>query len=456
MDWQSRRRPERRISRREALRLGAGAAGATVLAPALAACSLESDGGGGGTGGDGDRLVFLSNQLAPTAEAERMRREILAGFDRDVNFVPEEGSPFIDRVVAEAEAGESNIDVLGALHGDMSTLHERGLLADVSDLTEQLADRGFNEEYLELARLGGDAPVYIPWMQATYIMMARQEALDYLPSGADVETLTYDQLVEWAQTISDEEGSQRLGYPAGPDGLIKRLFQGYTYPSFTGALNTQFMSPAAETMWEWVLEAWALSNPQSVNYGFMQEPLLAGEVWVGWDHTARLMEALRTDPDAFVAFPAPVGPEGRGFQPAIVGLALPQNAPDVDASAELIDYLTRPETASVTLQQVAFFPPFEEQELPDLEEGMQKAADAIEAQAGSEDGILSLLPVGLGEQTEAYDDVFVQTFEAIVLDGTDISPTLESQGQRLQAVLDEAEAPCWRPDPEGGGTCQVG
>jgi hypothetical protein len=47
----------------------------------------------------------------------------------------------------------------------------------------------------------------------------------------------------------------------------------------------------------------------------MQEPLQGGEVWLAWDHVARMIEALRGNPDGFVAFPAPVGPKGLGLFP---------------------------------------------------------------------------------------------------------------------------------------------
>ena len=65
----------------------------------------------------------------------------------------------------------------------------------------------------------------------------------------------------------------------------------------------------------------------------MQEPLLSGEVWVAFDHTARLLDAFNTEPDNFVAFPAPAGPAGRGFMPVIVGLGVPSTAEDPDKSA---------------------------------------------------------------------------------------------------------------------------
>jgi multiple sugar transport system substrate-binding protein len=72
----------------------------------------------------------------------------------------------------------------------------------------------------------------------------------------------------------------------------------------------------------------------------MQEPLLTEEVWVAFDHTARLKDAFDQRPDDFVAFPAPSAKAGRGFMPVIAGLAIPKGTPDRAASAELIKYLS--------------------------------------------------------------------------------------------------------------------
>jgi multiple sugar transport system substrate-binding protein len=32
----------------------------------------------------------------------------------------------------------------------------------------------------------------------------------------------------------------------------------------------------------------------------MQEPLLSGDVWIGFDHIARVLDALRQKPDQFL------------------------------------------------------------------------------------------------------------------------------------------------------------
>ncbi len=439
-------------TRRGILRAGAGAVALSGLLPAV--------GRRGATARQGEgEIIFLSTQLSPVEEAEAMRRTILADFGGDVEFIAEDLGPFNDRVAAEAQAGEGTIGVLGGQHGDFASLADQGLLADITDLATELQDRGFVTQYLELGRFGSQQQQYVPWMQATYIMVARREALAHLPDGVDESalqsSLTYEQLGQWAAALDEAEG-QRFGLPAGQDGLLHRFLQGYGYPSFTGGVNTTFAGEEATAMWQWLRDAWQHANPQSLNYSAMSEPLLSGEVWLAWDHTARLIDALRQDTENFVAFPAPRGPEGLGFMPVVAGLAIPANAPDPEASRSLIEYLTRPEVQALTLREVAFFPAIEAELPTDLGPGIQAEADAVRGTITAESALPSLLPVGLGEQGGAYNKVFRDAFQAIVLDGDEIADVLQTQAENLQGVLDTAQAPCWAPDPDSTGVCQVG
>jgi multiple sugar transport system substrate-binding protein len=210
-------------------------------------------------------------------------------------------------------------------------------------------------------------------------------------------------------------------------------------------------------MWQWLRGAWALANPQSTGYAFMQEPLQSGEVWVAWDHQARLIEALKGSPDDFVAFPAPSGPKGLGFIPVVTGLAIPKTAPDGEGAKDLIRYLTDPKQTATVARELGFFPPTAQQQLPaELDPGIRAEADAIARQSTSQNKVTSLLPVGLGEKSTAYDDVFRSTFTGIVLRDRDIKQVLAGKAKELQGVLDSVKAPCWQPDPESTGTCQVG
>src|SRR5260370_13279576 len=111
-------------------------------------------------------------------------------------------------------------------------------------------------------------------------MVASKQAIKYLPAGANVNALTYAQLLAWGKALKQATGRPLLGFPASPDGLIKRFIQGYLYPSFTGGLNTTFANPAAGTAWQWVKEAEAASNPQSPPDPVLHEALPARQVWV--------------------------------------------------------------------------------------------------------------------------------------------------------------------------------
>jgi multiple sugar transport system substrate-binding protein len=406
--------------------------------------------------GDDGGLVFLSGQLRPVEEADKMRKRILAGFDGPVSFVGSDSGPLISRLRAEAAAGKGRVALVAGQHGDLASLAAEGLLLDLGDLARDLADRNFNPEFLKLSSFGGGVPMYIPWMQATYLMAARKEAVDLLPAGADIGELTYEQLLDWATAVNREQGGRKLGFPAARDGLLRRFLQGYAYPSFTGALHTRFKSLDAVTMWEWLKRAWMASNRRSTTYAFMQEPLLAGEVWIVWDHVARLTEALKASPAEFLAFPAPTGPRGLGYIPVLVGLAIPKSSPDRAGAARLIGYLTKASTMEVTLQEVGFFPPTTTFSLPaDLSAGIRVAATAVQQQTTSSKALASLLPVGLKDKDGAYDDVFRATFQAIVLQNQPIRMALESKGRQLQSVLDAVQARCWRPDPPSSSTCRV-
>jgi multiple sugar transport system substrate-binding protein len=439
------------VSRRDLLRYGIG----TAALSALAGCALDTSGAPGGTGSGA--LVFYSTQLSTTEEAESVRRQILTGFGEEVQFVADPATAkLLDRVRAEAQAGTSNLGLIGALQGEFATLHAEGLLRDMTDVVESLGDRGFTRQYLDLARIDGRY-AFVPWISASYIMAARREALEFLPAGADLQNLTYAQLLDWTRAIQQATGSPRFGLPAGESGLLKRFLQGYAYPSFTGGVNTTFASADAVTLWEWLRAAWATANPQSVTYGFMQEPLLTGEVWVAWDHAVRLVDALQTRPDDIVSFPAPTGPRGLGYLPVLGGLAVPANVADPQPSIDLIRHLTDPARVSTTLRTVAWFPPQNLDAIPGgLPPGVGQEAETLQRMVGTQGALASSLAVGLGGQSGAYDKVFTDTFRAIALDGNDIRATLATQAAALQGVFDTAQAKCWNPDPVGEGVCRVG
>ncbi len=397
-------------------------------------------------------VLFWSTQAKPVEETQAMRDQVLAGAGQKVDYQANDGGPWLTRLQAEIEAGKGTIGVLGALHGDFSALKAEELV-DLSSV--DLGGVKVNATFAKLAKLGTDGQPYLPWMQASYIMAANKKALAYLPAGADINALSYDQLIEWTANVEKETGEKKFGFPAGPDGLKHRFFQGYLYPSYTNGVVRSFKSDAAVTAWEKFKELWSHTNPGATNYNFMQEQLLSEEVWIAFDHSSRLANAFNEKPDEFVAFPAPAGPTGRGFMPVIAGIAIPKTAPDMEASKALIAYMMKPETQIATLRATNFFPVIDVALPDDLPPSVKAAGDAIAKMSGAPDANPGLLPAGLGDQGGAFSKVYSDTFERIVLAGQDIRTVLDDEGAILNGIMQKTGAKCWAPDAPSEGACPV-
>ena len=408
----------------------------------------------GGAAAVAQDTVFLSTQLRPVEEATKMRQSILKGGPAVV-YVVDEPAPFTVRMKAETEAGKRTASVVGALHGEIGPLVPMAAVEPIDDVAAKLASRGIAPSLMELGKLGTANQQYIPWMQATFVMAAHKSALPHLPAGADVNALTYDQLIAWAKTVSEKTGKRALGFPAGPKGLMHRFFQGYFYPSFTGGVVSTFKSADAEAGWEKMKELWKYTSPNSTNIDFMQEALLSGDVLIGFDHIARLKDALAAKPDEFVAFPAPAGPKGRGFMPVVAGLAITKGAPNRAGAVALIEHLLKPETQIITASEVGFFP-VAKMDLPaTMAPGVKLLAAAVGATSGAKDALPSLLPVGLGDKNGEFNKVYLDTFQRIVLRGEPVKDVLAAQGQVMAELMAATKAPCWAPDKASAGACPV-
>ncbi len=400
-------------------------------------------------------VIFLSTQLRPIEEATKVRQIILKGAPGAVTFVVEEPSPFQTRMDAETQAGKRTISMVGALHGELQPLVGSKGLEPVDDLATKARERGVPDGIMALGKLGSDKQMYIPWMQATYIMAAKKEALQYLPAGADVNALTYAQLGDWAKAIQDNTGKRALGFPAGPKGLMARFLEGYLYPSYTGGVVSTFRSASAETMWGEFKALWTHVNPNSTSYDFMQEPLMAGDVMIAFDHVARLKDALNAAPGDFVTFPAPAGPKGRGFMPIVVGLGIAPGAPNRAGAAAAIEHLLKPETQVTMAKELGFFPVVKAELPADLPGGIKLLAEAVAKTQDAKDAVASLLPVGLGAKGGEFNKVYMDTFQRIVLRNEPAREVLETQAKALTAIMSETKAPCWAPDKASQGACPV-
>ncbi|HDD64141.1 MAG: carbohydrate ABC transporter substrate-binding protein [Thermoprotei archaeon] len=399
-------------------------------------------------------IVWASTQLCPSAERAFVENTLIKEFKDEtginVEFVPISYADLASRLEAEIKAGKVTISVVGELHGGLDMFASEGWLEDLSKFGT-LSGRTFPAALEQYSNIHG-IKAYIPWMTATYVFVVNKKAFDYLPEGLTEDDVkmgtskwTYDALLQWAKKIYEETGEKKLGFPVSPKGLWHRFLHGYLYPSFTGAQVKYFNSSDAVAMWEYLKELWQYVNPASTTYDALAEPLLKEEVWLAWDHTARIKDAIVQNPDQFVVVPVPAGPKGRGFILVVAGLAIPKNAPNQEEAWKLIEYLTRPETQVKILENVGFFPSVNEA-VGQIPSGPLKImAEGVNRQVGASDALLAMIP-SLGARGGEFTGAYREAFERIVLQGEDIQTVLNELAQQLFKLFEETGAPLPPPD----------
>ena len=121
----------------------------------------------------GDAL-FVSTQFSPVEEQDKFRAILEEG---GYDFSASEEGPLIDQVLA----GSGSVDVVGALHGTFPPLARGDAMSNMADIADDLSgDRDLAQAFIDTGLLGSDDFLYyVPWMQATYIMAAHTDALQY-------------------------------------------------------------------------------------------------------------------------------------------------------------------------------------------------------------------------------------------------------------------------------------
>jgi multiple sugar transport system substrate-binding protein len=91
----------------------------------------------------------------------------------------------------------------------------------------------------------------------------------------------------------------------------------------------------------------------------------------------------------------------------------------------------------------------------DLDPGLKLTETAVADMQSAPDAKPSLLPIGLGDKGGAFDKVFLDSFQLIVLRGEKPHDVLPREGDAMQRIMTDTGAPCWAPDPPSAGACKV-
>ncbi len=394
------------------------------------------------------RIYFLSTQLVPVEESEWFRRNVLSEFESRYGvktvFIGTGYGEFQDRIISEFKSGRGKIDLTAGLSSDYEGISQAFL--SLNDFFSSLGV-DFVPSATKYIKMDGRI-IYVPWLQTTYIFVCNKKALRYLPDGARIDDLSYEDLLNWSKNIEDATGRKLFGLPAGPRGLIHRFIHGYLYPSFTGAQIIHFDDSLGVKMWLFFQKLWAHTNPGSSVWEKMDTPLLSEEVWIAWDHISRLKNAIIERPDQFVIFPAPRGPAGRGILQVLVGLGITSYSDRKAEAMKLIKFLLSREIQKRMLEGTGFMPVISNVK---FEEGGSPTAliyAGVSDQSRKSDLIVSFIPGGLGQRSGEFTKIYRDTFREVILKQKNPSRVLKIYGKRLKELYRETGARLPYPDYE--------
>ncbi|UNQ73727.1 ABC transporter substrate-binding protein [Infirmifilum sp. NZ] len=391
-------------------------------------------------------LGFASTQLGATAE-KAFLLNLLGNFTKETgvpvdSLITSQYSDVLSRLEAEQQSGKVTISLLGDLEGNIYLYADRGWVTDMSKFGT-LPGRTFISS-LEATSIYKGQKVFIPWMTATYVFVVNAEAFNYLPPGLTKDDVisgtskwTYDALLAWAKNIYEKTGKKALGFPVSPSGLFHRFLHGCIYPSYTGYQVKGFDSPEAVAMWAYLKELWNYVNPASSTYSQMADPLLKEEVWIAFDHIARIKNAVTQSPDKFYVVPVPAGPKGRGLLTVVVGLTVMKGAPAPDEAWKLIEFLTRPDVQVQTLQATGFLPTTVEAAGKVPQGPIKSLVEGVNRELSLPDIKTSYIPP-LGAQGSQFSQIYRTAFERIVLKGEDPGAVLSELKPQLLSLFQQA------------------
>jgi multiple sugar transport system substrate-binding protein len=386
-------------------------------------------------------LVLDSEMFAPPAEQEFFINEILADFEEEtgisVNFTVVAGADMFDRITVQQETDHVTTDVILAFNGRFPWYTDAGFVAPLDTSGEMFTGRTILPAFDATSTVDGTR-YFVPISADVYLTVANNQALDYLPDGADIDSLTYDQYVDWAVAVAEGEGEGKVCIT----GIPQKMF---IYQFGTSALSYG-LNPAGEGAPEFPdlnseasAASWANWAAIGAANGFVPtilsidnctDPLMREEAWLSVTHNARVGQVYASNETQFTVGPAPSGPSGVGTIAGAHGLGIVNGTANEEGALKLVEYLTRPEIQVKMNKGTGGFVPVVAEAIDFLgddptDEIIRKALIVLN------EGVPSYLPVAdfedWGAVKQLFDDVFVDVI-------------LEGDGTVDQAYLDEKQA----------------
>ena len=380
---------------------------------------------------DKEVLSFSSRLWSPPAEQEFIIEYVIKPFEEEnnciVNFQILDDIKLLERAEIQLKTDHPTMDIVCAYVANMAEWIEEEYVEDLTSYVKSWDDRHFSPTFEYGTNVGGKQ-YFIPVGADVYLTIANKKALEYLPSGADLDKLTWEDFAKWSNAIAKGEGEGKTVVTGIP---MKSLVYQFGAISLSyGATFPDINTPEAIKAWEIMVSMKDDFIPAVLNVDNCVAPMKREEAWFSWMHCARAGQVYSANPANFVVAPVPEGPAGIGSIAGVSGYGILKNAPHFDLAIKFLEYITRPDMqVKIAKGTGGFIPPVEEalNYLGDDPEDEVVAKAVMVLSKGRVSGVPGGDYQDWGAVKKVFDDVFVD----MVLNG---------DGTVDEALLNEAQA----------------
>ena len=379
-------------------------------------------------------IKVTSGLWSKPEEQQYVREEALTEFEAltGIKVELEVVDNIQDMMQAQKDSGEWTSDVVITHSGDMPKYINNDYVQSLNSILET-ADITILPAFNDSTSADGET-YYVPISADVYLVIANNKALDYLPEGVELNSITWEQYKDWAVAIAAGEGEAKTAMPAlAVKSMVYEL----------GGIGLSYGAGFPEVNSEGMLSTWALVGEMiaadaitetSFNYGDPVDLMKSGEAWLSFAHMGPVGQVYASAPAQFTIAPAPAGPAGNGTIAGAWGIGITAGTEKLDAAQQFVDYMIQPDVLYKITQGIGgTIPPV--QEVVDVL-GSEPADEVVSMglitlQAGIPHGVPASLYTDWAAVKTVFDDTFKKLWDDKGVVDTDY---LNTQQAALEAL----------------------
>ena len=379
-------------------------------------------------------IKVTSGLWSKPEEQQYVREEALTEFEAltGIKVELEVVDNIQDMMQAQKDSGEWTSDVVITHSGDMPKYINNAYVQSLNSILEN-ADITILPAFNDSTSADGET-YYVPISADVYLVIANNKALDYLPEGVDLNSITWEQYKDWAIAIAAGEGEAKTAMPAlAVKSMVYQL----------GGIGLSYGAGFPEVNTEGMLSTWALVGEMiaadaivetSFNYGDPVDLMKSGEAWLSFHHMGPVGQVYASAPAQFTIAPAPAGPAGNGTIAGAWGIGITAGTEKLEAAQKFVEYMIQPDVLYKITQGIGgTIPPV--QEVVDVL-GSEPADEVVNMglitlQAGIPHGVPASLYTDWAAVKTVFDDTFKKLWDDKGVVDTDY---LDMQQAALEAL----------------------